>query len=181
LAKVFWITGRSGAGKTTLAKKLERHLKDKMKVKVLDEKELLLIRARSGRKQFEWSYRLKNPKRLKNKVILRPIKIILKQADYLSQSGVIVIIANVGNPRILEYAKKQLNGRCREIYLNCSIQCSLKRRIERNIEHGLGFINNKIIPAPKSPDITIDTEHQSIEESFQTLLTFTKEELSLHS
>ena len=180
MAKVFWITGRSCAGKTTLAKKLERHLKDKMKVKVLDDKELQLIRARSGRKQFEWSYTLKNPKRLK-KVILRPIKIILKQADYLSQSGVIVIIANAGNPRILEYAKKQLNGRCREIHLNCSIQCSLKRQTERINKRGFGFINNKIILAPKSPDITIDTERQSIEESFQTLLTFTKEELSLHS
>jgi len=171
LKKVFWFTGRAGAGKTTLTKKLESHIKNKTKILRIDGNELRSeIKSNSG---ILLRLYLKSGKQ---KMRMMVVKNAVEQANRYSQSDVTVLIAIVGSQKISDYAKKQLNGRYREIYLECSKECAFKRRHLSRAKKPHEYFEE-----PKSSNIIIDTEHQSVEESFQTLLHFIeKEQANIH-
>jgi len=163
LAKVFWFTGGMAAGKTTLTKKLESHLKDETKILTIDGDKLQSEIESNLGILTKWYFRL-----LKRKMTNLFFKNVFEKANKYSQSDVTVLIATYGPQKRLDYAKEQFNGRYSEIYLKCSMECGLKRYPQ--------FTNHKnyykFFKEPKSPNIIIDTEHQSVEESFQTLLHF---------
>jgi len=164
MSKVFWFTGRPGAGKTTLTKKLESHLKDEIKILTIDGDEIRSeIKSNLGI-LTKWYFCL-----LKRKMTNLIIKNVCEKANKYSQSGVNVFIATSANRKRLDYAKEQFDGRYIEIYLKCSMEYALKRRPQ--------FKNSiKFFEESKFPNIIIDTEHQSVEESFQTLLHFIEKE-----
>jgi len=166
LAKVFWFIGSPGAGKTTLTKKLESYLKDKTKIITIDGDKLRLEIESNLGILTKFYFRL-----LKRKMTNEIFKNIFEKANKYSQSGVTVLIAYLASQKRLDYAKAQFNGRYREIYLKCSMESSLMRRPEFPNPK-----NYKFFVESKSPNIIIDTEHQSVEESFQTLLHFIEKE-----
>jgi len=172
MSKVFWFTGRMASGKSTLTRKLEVYLKNKEKVHVIERDDFRIWNLNM------WFLRFR-------KIKMPFIKKIVKQADLLSEKNVIVLVADPGSHSITDYAKGQLNERYREIYLKCSVECSIKRRFKSRItKRILNFIKNyyTFFEEPKLPNIIIDTEHQSVEESFQTLLHFLeKEQVSIHN
>jgi len=169
LAKVFWFTGQTEVGKTTLLKKLEHHLKNNTKIQVIYGVELQYkINTKLGMLS-KWYFRL-----LKRKMRLCVLKNLVEQADRSSQSDVTVLVETNDAPKVNGYTKKQLNGRLILIHITCSKECRLKRLKKRKLPKNIFFyINNYLLihKVPEFPDITIDTEHQSVEESFQTLLT----------
>jgi len=172
LAKVFWFIGRSGSGKTTLTKKLESHLKDKTKILIIED-----VKPRSEIKSnfgilSRWYFRLQKKKM--RKLIF---KSIFEQANKSFQSDVTVLIPIAASQKKIEHAKEQFNGSFIEIYLKCSMECGFKRYYQRkriNTKSNLTVIKNyqKFFEEPKSPDLTINTEFESVEDSFQTILTF---------
>ena len=38
---VFWLFGRQGSGKTTLSKKIEKHLENDLEIQILDSDEII--------------------------------------------------------------------------------------------------------------------------------------------
>jgi len=168
LAKVFWFIGRPGAGKTTLTKKLESHLKDKTKILTIDN---LLPEIESNLGILsKWYFRLRE-KKLKK--IMR--KVALEQASRAFQSDVTVLMAiGITSQKTIDNAKEQFNESFKIIYLKCSMECCSKRCYQRSINMSNFNIGkyHRSFKEPKSPDLTINTEFESVEDSFQTILTF---------
>jgi len=187
MSKVFWFTGRSGSGKTTLTKKLYSNLKDKTKIITIDcDKLLTETMYNSGILSILYFYFIKHYSGILSLLFLYFLtkkmkwliaKNAVEQANGYSQSDVTLII--IGSRKILDCAKEQFHVKYKEIYLKCSMECSLKRRHQSSAAKCiLNIIKNfyTFFEDSKFPNIIIDTEHQSIEESFQTLLYFIEKE-----
>jgi adenylylsulfate kinase len=164
-----WFTGLSGAGKTTITNVLVEELRARgSKLEVLDGD---IVRENLSKGLgFSKEDRDTNIRR------------IAFVANLLSRNGVPVITAAISPYReIRDEAREMMNGRFIETYIKASVEVCEERDVKGlyakarsgEIKEFTG-VSDPYEP-PENPELTLDTEHQSPEESAQMILAFLEE------
>ena len=156
---VIWFTGLPGAGKTTIARILEPRLKEMgVRVQMLDGDEIRL-----------WLSPLEGFSREDRE---RHLKRVAHIADLLARNGVVVICSLVSPYRSSrEYARELNKERFVEAYVKVSLDTAIKRDPKGLYKKALaGQIKNMTglgdpYEEPPNPELTVETENQTAEES----------------
>ena len=164
-----WFTGLSGAGKSTIAGIVEAELHARgFKVEVLDGD---VVRTNLSKGLgFSKEDRDTNIRR------------IAFVADLLSRNGVVAITAAISPYReIRDEARELMGDRFIEIYVKASVEECARRDVKGLYEKAFkGEIKeftgvSDPYEPPLNPEITLDTEHESPEESAAKLLSLLEE------
>jgi adenylylsulfate kinase len=154
-----WFTGLSGAGKTTISHIVEWELRDRSsRVEVLDGD---IVRENLSKGLgFSKEDRDTNIRR------------IAFVADLLSRNGVPVITAAISPYReIREEARQLMGDRFIEVFVKASVEVCAERDVKGLYEKAFkGEIKeftgvSDPYEPPLNPELTLDTEHESAEES----------------
>ena len=165
---VIWITGPSGAGKTTLARALEKRLKEMgLKTEVLDGDEI--------RKKLYPNLGFdKEARKTHNRVVIYMAKLLLR-------NGVVPIVALISPYKsIREKARKEL-GNFVEVYLKCPLEERMKRDPKGLYLKALkGEVNNLtgldgVYEEPENPEVVLETDKISVEEEVELIVEKIKE------
>ena len=158
-----WFTGLSGAGKSTLAGHVAAELRRRgLKVEILDGDEV--------RTNLSKGLGFSKEDRDTN------IKRIGYVCKLLSRNGVVAISAAISPYKDIRDYNRQQIGQFIEIYVKCSIEALTKRDVKGLYKKALaGEIQNFTgvsdpYEPPLHPEITVDTERQTEQESLQTIL-----------
>ena len=160
-----WFTGLSGAGKSTLANQIANELRRRgLKVEILDGDEV--------RTNLSKGLGFSKEDRDTN------IKRIGYVCKLLSRNGVVAISAAISPYReVRDYNRNDI-GRFVEIYVACSIEALTQRDVKGLYKKALaGELKNFTgisdpYEAPLKPELTIDSERQSVEESLVAILAY---------
>lgn len=153
---VIWFTGHSKAGKTTLSKVLADQLTRLGKQVVrLDSDTLPVSIIKPQAKSWEKRQELK----LENLVFL---------AKLLYDRQTIVLISAVGRFRKWREALRKQIPDFIEIYLYCPLETRLERDVEAKYKRNKEYFY--FYEEPLHPDLTINTDKQSIQESLNQIL-----------
>ena len=158
-----WFTGLSGAGKSTLSNHLAKELQRRgLQVEILDGDEV--------RTNLSKGLGFSKEDRDTN------IKRIGYVCKLLTRNGVVAISAAISPYKeIRDYNRGQI-GSFIEIYVKCSIEALTQRDVKGLYKKALsGEIRNFTgvsdpYEPPTHPEITVDSERQSEDESMQTIL-----------
>jgi adenylylsulfate kinase len=164
-----WFTGLSGAGKTTISHLVETELRDRgSRVEVLDGDVV--------RENLSKGLGFSKEDRDTN------IRRIAFVADLLSRNGVPVITAAISPYRELRDEARELMGdRFIEVFVKASVEVCAERDVKGLYEKAFrGEIKeftgvSDPYEPPLNPELTLDTEHQSAEESAATILSLLEE------
>ncbi len=163
--KVVWLTGLSGAGKTTIAKELQRQLTiDNIPSIILDGD---LIRTGLNKDlDFSSAGRLENNRR------------IAEVAKLIADNGYVVISATISPLRSMRSLAEQIIGRSRfvEVYVNTSLQVCENRDVKGlyakaragQLDEFTGI--SAPYEAPDQPAICLDTEAVPLQELVSALV-----------
>jgi adenylylsulfate kinase len=161
-----WFTGLSGAGKTTISRLVADRLRARgSRLEILDGDVV--------RENLSKGLGFSKEDRDTN---IRRISFV---ADLLSRNGVPVITAAISPYReIRDEARELMGERFIEIYVKASVEVCAERDVKGlykkafagEIKEFTG-VSDPYEP-PLSPEITLDTEHQSPEESAQQLIDY---------
>jgi adenylyl-sulfate kinase len=158
-----WFTGLSGSGKSTLAGHVARALRHRgLKVEILDGDEV--------RTNLSQGLGFSKEDRDTN------IKRIGYVCKLLTRNGVVAISAAISPYREARDYNRQQIGRFVEVYVQCSIEEMTHRDVKGLYKKALaGEVKNFTgisdpYEPPAHPEITVDTEHQSEEDSLRTIL-----------
>src|SRR5918994_1050459 len=164
-----WFTGLSGAGKTTISELVVKELQSRgSAIEVLDGD--VVRQNLSKGLGFSKEDRDTNIRR------------VAFVADLLSRNGVPVITAAISPYReIRDEAREQMDGRFIEAYVKASVEVCAERDVKGlyakarsgEIKEFTG-VSDPYEP-PLNAEITLDTEHQSPEESAASLLALLEE------
>ena len=178
---VFWFTGHSCSGKTILTKKLKKILEKDFSIQVIDGDEY--VTKLGGRK-----FRLEQHDAFLKKVV--------SLVNAFSKQNELVLVA-VTSPRQRHrnYSRKILGNKYHEIYLQCSDRYLTDRMNNRrgimpikilkllrrlHIIPPLPKINPKSFETPLSPDLIINTEKETIDESINNIINFIHSKNRIH-
>ena len=160
-----WFTGLSGAGKSTLANLVAEELRRRqLRVEILDGDEV--------RTNLSKGLGFSKEDRDTN------IKRIGYVCKLLTRNGVVAISAAISPYReVRDYNRHEI-GRFVEIYVQCSIEELSRRDVKGLYKKALaGEIKNFTgvsdpYEPPLTPEITVDSEKQSVEESVAAILSY---------
>jgi adenylylsulfate kinase len=161
-----WFTGLSGAGKSTIAEIVEAELRERgVNVEVLDGD---VVRTNLSKGLgFSKEDRDTNIRR------------IAFVADLLSRNGVVAITAAISPYReIRDEARALIGDRFVEIYVNASVDECARRDVKGLYEKAFkGEIKeftgvSDPYEPPENPEITVDTENETVEESAGKVLAY---------
>ncbi len=164
-----WFTGLSGAGKTTISKFVETELRDRgSRVEVLDGD---IVRENLSKGLgFSKEDRDTNIRR------------IAFVADLLSRNGVPVITAAISPYRELrDEARETMGDRFIEVFVKASVEVCAERDVKGLYEKAFkGEIKeftgvSDPYEPPLNPELTLDTEHESAEESAARIVSLLEE------
>ncbi len=165
---VIWLTGPSGAGKTTLAKALADKLQSMgYRVEVLDGDG---IRS----KLYPDLGFSKEEREMHNRVVT-------EMAKLLAKNGVITIVSVIAPYREWrEHARREI-GKFVEVYLRCPLEVRIKRdpkglyaKALKGEIRGLTGLDGEY-EEPKNPELILDTDKMSVEEEVEAVLRKVKE------
>lgn len=166
-SKVIWMTGLSGAGKTTIAQNLEIYLYEKgFLTQILDGDNI-----RSG---INNNLSFSDADRFEN------IRRIAEVSKLLLHSGVITINSFISPTMEIRSMAKQIVGNENfiEVYVNAPLEIceqrdtkGLYQKARRGEIKDFTGINSPFEP-PAHPDIEVHTDKQSIEESVQQIISY---------
>ena len=170
---VIWMTGLSGSGKSTIAKEVERKLFSKdFNVFVLDGDNLRMGLNRGL--SFSPEDRTENIRRT------------AEVAKLFTDAGFIVIVSLISPYRSERKKARDIRPEYfREIYVKSSLEECIKRDVKglyaKAIRSEIKDFTGISAPyeEPLSPDLTVDTEQEEIEESVLKLESFIIEEFSI--
>jgi adenylyl-sulfate kinase len=158
-----WLTGLSGAGKSTLADALEHHLRERgHDIEVLDGD---IVRTHLS-KGLGFSREDRNTN----------IKRIAFVCGLLTRHGVVSITAAISPYReAREWARQEI-GRFVEVYVKCPIEVCRQRDVKglyKQVDEGKlkGFTGvDDPYEEPEHPDLVIETNKETVEESVTRIL-----------
>jgi adenylylsulfate kinase len=163
MSKVIWLTGISGAGKTTLGDLLVAEFKNKKLPVVMLDGDVV-------RDFFENDLGYSRPERIQN------VKRIAFAADLLAQNGVNVVVANIAPYfEARDFVRRKLKNRYVQIYVNSSLDTVSTRDVKGYYKKmSSGQMQNLIgvddvYEPPRNPDLIIDTNNSSIENSLKKI------------
>ena len=160
---IIWIIGISGAGKTTIGRKLEQHFKDIGKA-------CYLLDGDEVRDLFDRDLGYSDADREAN------IKRIILGAYLLDRNDIIGIICNIGPlEHLRQLARKKING-YNEIYLKKDLSISMKTDVKGIYADNIGKTQIVGIDAtfdePQTPDLVLEVDKMSEEETYQAVLDY---------
>lgn len=166
---VFWMTGLSGAGKTTIAKAVEKELLGRgCRVHVLDGDEIR--RTISADLGFSPEDREENIRRAS------------AIAARMAASGTIVICALISPSRMgRRQAREAASGRFHKIYIKADLEtCEARDPKGLYKKARAGKITDftgidSPYELPENPDLVVDTQNGNVEECVQSVLRFIEE------
>jgi adenylyl-sulfate kinase len=163
-----WLTGLSGAGKSTIAERLEQELLGQQcEVEVLDG-DVVRTHLSKG---------LGFSREDRDTNILR----IAFVASLLTRHHVAVITAAISPYRETRSKAREQIGDFLEVYVSCSLDELIRRDVKGLYEKALrGELANFTgvsdpYEAPEHPDVLVDTEHETVEESVAKILVALRE------
>ena len=163
-SKILWFTGLSGSGKSSLGCELYNYIIDR-KCKIIDGD---IIRSDPDHK-VDFSYNgIINNHRYIRKICVSEIKL----HDYL----LVTVIAPFKELR--EQTRNLFGRNYIEIFVKSSLKNVIKRDVKglykkalnNKIQNMIGIDPNVPYETPTNPDIIIDTENFTFEESFSLLI-----------
>lgn len=160
---VIWLIGISGAGKTTIGKKLEQHFNS------IGKKNYLLD-GDEVRDLFDRDLGYSDADREAN------IKRIILGAYLLDRNDIIGIICNIGPLEHLRcLARKKIAG-YHEIYLKKDMKASMEKDVKNVYKDNLGKTQIVGIDAtfdePLHADMILEVDHMTEEETYQAVLDY---------
>lgn len=163
MAHVIWLTGMSGSGKTTLAQRLEEVIRNKKgRVEVLD--------GDNVREYFGNDLGFSRQERIMN------VKRIAFAAHMLAKNGVDVLVANIAPYyEVRDFIREQTPSYV-QIYLKATTDMLKKRDVKGHyakVERGemkdmIGV--DDAYDVPRNPDLVIDTDSTSIDNSVNAIV-----------
>jgi adenylylsulfate kinase len=160
---VVWLTGLPGSGKTTIAKMLEPKLKKLgVKVELLDGDEVR--RQLSPDLGFTKDDRELHAKR------------VVYLSKLLARNGIGVIVSLISPYNAFRTFARQEIGDFVEVYVSCSLKTCInrdpkglyKKAISGEIQDLTGVQDP--YEEPTNPEITVNTENESVEQSVEKIL-----------
>ncbi len=163
MAFIIWFTGLPSAGKTTLGKLLTEYLTNKgIEVEWLDSdvlRRVLTPKPRYTEEERDWFY-----------------SVLAWLAYRFYSHGITVVISATGNKRKYRDRLRSMTKDFVEVYLKCNIDVCIERDVKGVYRLGLTG-KSKTVPGigvsyeePMNPDITIETDRYSVDESFNILI-----------
>ena len=163
-ACTIWMSGLSGAGKSTIANALEKRL-------YAMGKKTMILDGDNVRMGLNNNLGFSDEDRIEN------IRRIAEVAKLMNDAGLIVITAFISPYRQERSNAKKIIGRdFREVYVSTSIEECEKRDVkglykaarEGKIAYFTGI--SSPYEVPENPDVTIDTEKMGVEECVDQIL-----------
>ena len=166
MARVIWLTGISGAGKSTLGERLRiEYLNKNLPVVFLDGDVV--------REFFENDLGYSRAERIQN------VKRIAFAANLLAENGINVIVANIAPYyEVRDFIRRKLGAKYVQVFINSSIDTVSTRDVKGYYKKSsAGQMSNLIgvddvYETPRNPDLMIDTNNSSIEESLKKILEY---------
>jgi adenylylsulfate kinase len=161
---VVWLTGFSGAGKTTIARELERKLKNIGEpVTVLDGDEL---REMFGHTGFDKKSRDEN------------VKNVGRIAAFLQRRGGIVIVSMISPYKDVREECRKMTTDFIEVYVSTSIEECERRDVKGlykkaragEIKDFTGIHVSSPYERPENPELTVDTSRTSLKDVVGTII-----------
>jgi len=166
-AKVIWFTGLSGSGKSTLSHMVFNRLEKK-------KKNVLLLDGDKIRSTLHNDLDF-SPEGIKknNRLIID----LCKEKTFLHNYIIVSVIAPFEETR--KYARKSLGDQYIEIYLKASLEELVKRdtkglykkALTGKLENFIGVDPKTPYQIPKTPNLTIDTDTLTEDQSVNKILT----------
>jgi len=166
MSRIIWLTGLSGSGKTTIAKKLQKKLKAKnFKIKGIDGD--TFRKKTKNLKNFSKKNIIQN-----NNLIIDYIKIIFKNYDYL----IVSVISPLQQTRLR--AKNIFGKNYHEVLVKCGIRELIKRdtkglyklAIEKKIDNLIGYKSKISYENSKYRIISINTKKLNLKDSVNKII-----------
>lgn len=163
---VVWLVGLSGSGKSTLANALDRYFYEQGRLSVVLDGDNVR-RGLNGNLGFSDEDRRENLRR------------VAEVSALFVRNGLLVINAFI-TPReeYRRHARDILGEDLVEVYVRCSFDHCAERDVKGlYAKAGRGEVSqftgrDSAFEEPQQPDLVVDTEKQSEEESLQTLIEF---------
>ena len=166
--KVYWFTGLSGAGKTTIANKLKVKLDFlNYSIKIIDGDD---VRA-TLHKNLGFTI---NDIKINNKLIAQLC------VDNLCKYDVILVPIISPYAASREDARIKIGSSFKEVYISAKIETVINRdtkglyqkAINGEINNMIGYSSDSIYEIPHSPDLVIDTELTNVNDSVESFYQF---------
>lgn len=160
---VLWLIGISGAGKTTIGRKLEEHFKEQ-------GRHCYLIDGDAVRTFFENDLGYSTKAREMN------IKRIIFGAHLLDANNVLTIVCNISPfERLREFARRKVSGYV-EIYLKKQLEISMKNDVKgvyREAKGQTDLIGIDIkFEEPLHSDLVLEVDKQTEAETFDAVIKY---------
>lgn len=160
---ILWLIGISGAGKTTIGRKLEKHFKDL-------NKKCYLLDGDEVRDLFDRDLGYTDADREAN------IKRIMLGAYLLDRNDIIGIICNIAPlEHLRQLARRKIRG-YNEIYLKKDLRASMENDVKGMYQKNMGKTQivgiDTVFDMPLSPDLTLEVDKMSVEETYQAVLDY---------
>jgi adenylylsulfate kinase len=162
-----WLTGLSGSGKTSIAQELVRRLENARYIEVMDGDEIR--KGLSRDLGFSKDDRNEHNRR------------VIFCSKLLARNGVIVVVALISPYRETRaYAKEQIQNTF-EVFVNAPLEVCIerdpkglyKKALAGEIKHFTGI--DDPYEEPLNPDITVETDKETVEESVDKILSVIRE------
>lgn len=163
MVMILWLIGISGAGKTTIGRKLESHFNEL-------GKKCYLLDGDEVRDLFDRDLGYTDADREAN------IKRIILGAYLLDRNDIIGIICNIGPlEHLRQLARRKIAG-YNEIYLKKDLQVSMKNDVKGMYQKNVGKTQIVGIDAtfdePQSPDLVLEVDKMTVEETYQAVVDY---------
>jgi adenylylsulfate kinase len=160
---IIWLIGISGAGKTTIGRRLEKHFNE-------IGKKCYLLDGDEVRDLFDRDLGYSDADREAN------IKRIILGAYLMDKNDIIGIICNIGPlEHLRQLARRKIAG-YNEIYLKKDLNISMKNDVKGVYQENLGKTQIVGIDAtfdePQTPDIVLEVDKMTEDETYAAVLDY---------